>query len=65
MKNRERLEEQTRNKYWEVSNEKEDMKKDYGRNRYKNTFEEDEQKLKEYQKTWSKENIVINFFCVI
>lgn len=65
MKNRERLEEQTRNKYWEVSNEKEDMKKDYGRNRYKSTFEEDEQKLKEYQKTWSKENIVINFFCVI
>lgn len=65
MKNRERLEEQTRNKYWEVSNEKEDMKKDYGRNRYKNTFEEDEQKLKEYQKTWSKENIIINFFCII
>ena len=65
MKNRERLEEQTRNKYWEVSNEKEDMKKDYGRNRYKNTFEEDEQKLKEYHKTWSKENIIINFFCII
>ena len=65
MKNRERLEEQTRYKYWEVSNEKEDMKKDYGRNRYKNTFEEDEQKLKEYQKTWSKENIIINVFCII
>ena len=65
MKNRERLEEQTRYKYWEVSNEKEDMKKDYGRNRYKNTFEEDEQKLKEYQKIWSKENIIINVFCII
>lgn len=65
MKNKERLEEQTRNKYWELSNEKEDMKKDYGRNRYKNTFEEDKQKLKKHQKTWSKENIIINFFCII
>ena len=65
MKNRERLEEQTRNKYWELSNEKEDMKKDYGRNRYKNTFEEDKQKLKKHQKTWSKENIIINFVCII
>ena len=45
--NKERLREQ------EISEKENDIKKEYGRNRYKNMSEENKQRLKEYQKKFS------------
>ena len=42
---------ETKNKYRELSEEEENIKTEYGRNRYKNTSEERKQRLKEYQKS--------------
>ena len=39
------------NKPIQLSNEENDMKREYGRNQYRNMSEEDKQKLKIYQKT--------------
>ena len=46
---RERLKVQTRNK-------EENIKRDYGRNRYHNMSEDEKQKLKEYQKNYREAN---------
>ena len=46
---KERLKEQERDKYRNLSEEK---KKEYGRNRYQNMYEEKKQRLKEYQKNY-------------
>ena len=40
------MREQARNKYRELSNEKKDIKREYGRNRYCNMSEENKQRLK-------------------
>ena len=40
-----------RDKYREFSEEEKD-KREYGRNRYNNMFEEDKQNLKEYQRNY-------------
>ena len=45
--NKERLREQ------EISEKENDIKREYGRNRYKNMSEENKQRLKEYQKKFS------------
>ena len=37
---KERLREQTRDKYWNLSEEEKNKKKEYGKNRYLNMFEE-------------------------
>ena len=39
-------------KYGELSNEETNIKRDYGKNRYQNTSEENKEKLKEYQKNY-------------
>ena len=44
--NKERLWEQAVNKYRELSNEEKNIKREYGRNRYENMFEKDDEKLK-------------------
>ena len=46
---KERLREQTRDKYRNLSEEDKNKKREYGRNRYRNMSEEKKQKLKEYQ----------------
>ena len=46
---KERLREQARNKYGNLSEEDKEKKREYGKNRY-NMSEEKKQKLKEYQK---------------
>ena len=48
--NNERLLDQAKNKYRQSSDKEKDVKKEYGRNRYQNISEENEQRLKEYQK---------------
>ena len=45
--NKERLREQ------EISEKENDIKREYGKNRYKNMSEENKQRLKEYQKKFS------------
>ena len=47
---------ETKNKYRELSEEEENIKTEYGRNRYKNTSEERKQRLKEYQKSYREAN---------
>ena len=47
--NNERLKEQARNKYRNLSQEDKNKKREYGKNRY-NMSEEKKQELKEYQK---------------
>ena len=47
---KERLREQARNKYRNLSEEDKEKKREYGKNRYRNMSEEKKQKLKEYQK---------------
>ena len=50
---KERLREQARNKYRNLSKEEEEEeKKEYGKNRYRNMSEEKKQRLKEYQKNY-------------
>ena len=42
--------EKTRNKYWYLSDDERNKKREYGRNRYHNMSEEKKQRLKEYQR---------------
>ena len=63
--NKERLREQTKNKYRELFDEEKEIKREYGGNRYHNMSEENKQTLKEYQRIIveqkkSKSNILYN-----
>ena len=49
---KERLREQARYKYRNLSEEEKNKKREYGRNRYHNMSEEKKQRLKEYQKNY-------------
>ena len=49
---KERLREQARDKYRNLSEEDKKKKREYGKNRYHNMSEEKKQKLKEYQKKY-------------
>ena len=49
---KERLREQARNKYRNLSEEEKNKKKEYGKNRYWYMSEEKKQRLKEYQKNY-------------
>ena len=51
--NKEVLKDKARYKYRELSEEEKNIKRKYGRNRYQNMFEEDYERLKEYQKKFS------------
>ena len=50
----ERLREQARDKYRNLSEEEKNKKREYGKNRYRNMSEEKKQRLKEYQKNYRK-----------
>ena len=52
--NKERLREQARNKYRELSNAEKNLKREYGRDSYQNMSEENKQRLKEFQKSYRK-----------
>ena len=53
--NKERLREQAKNKYRNLSEEEKNKKREYTKNRYNNMSEEKKQRLKEYQKlSWGK-----------
>ena len=49
---KERLREQARDKYRNLSEEEKDKKREYGRNRYCNMSKEKKQKGREYQKNY-------------
>ena len=49
---KERLREQTRDKYRNLAAKEKYKKREYGKNRYHNMSEEKKQKLKEYQKNY-------------
>ena len=52
-----------RDKYMNLSEEEENKKREYGKNRYHNMSEEKKQRLKEYQKNYCGQedlNITIN-----
>ena len=49
---KERLREQARDKYRNLSEEEKNKKGEYGKNRYRNMPEEKEKRLKEYQKNY-------------
>ena len=49
---KERLREQTRHEYRNLSGEEKNKKREYGKNRYLNMFDEKKKKLKEYQKNY-------------
>ena len=49
---KEKLREQARNKYRNLSEEEKNKKREYGKNRYHNMSEEKKQRLKEYQKNY-------------
>ena len=49
---KERLREQARNKYRNLSKEEKNKKGEYGKNRYQNMSEEKKQRLKEYRKNY-------------
>ena len=49
---KERLREQARDKYRNLSEEEKNKKREYGKNRYRNMSEEKKQRLKEYQKNY-------------
>ena len=51
---KERLREQARDKYRNLSEEEKNKKREYGRNRYHNMSDEKKKRLKEYQKTYSE-----------
>ena len=60
---KERLREQARDKYRNLSEEEKYKKREYGRDRYLNMSEEKKKRLKEYQKSIVKQkdlNIIIN-----
>ena len=46
--------EQERKKYGELSEEEKEIKRKYGRNRFKNISEENNQRLKKYHKIYCK-----------
>ena len=48
----ERLREQARDKYRNLSEEEKNKKREYGKNRYLNMSEEKKKRLKEYQKNY-------------
>ena len=50
--NKERLREQARHKYRNLSEEEKNKKREYGKNRYHNMSEEKKQRLKECQKNY-------------
>ena len=52
--NKERLKEQARDKYKNLSEEEKNKKREYGKNKYHNMSEEKKQKLKEYQKNYNE-----------
>ena len=63
---KERLREQARDKYRNLSEEEKNKKREYGKNRYRNMSEEKKQRLKEYQKNYrqvkkSQYNIVMQY----
>ena len=61
--NKERLREQARDKYRNLSEEEKNKKREYGKNRYHNMSEEKKQRLKEYQKNITRQkslNIIVN-----
>ena len=49
---KERLRDQAKNKYKNLSEEDKNKKREYGKNRYHNMSEEKKQKLKEYPKKY-------------
>ena len=49
---KEKLREQARDKYRNLSKEEKNKKREYGGNRYHNMSEEEKQRLKEYQKNY-------------
>ena len=49
---KERLREQARDKYRNLSEEEKNKKREYGKNRYLNISEEKKKRLKEYQKNY-------------
>ena len=51
---KERLREQTTDKYINLSEEEKNKKREYGKNRYRSMSEEKKQRLKEYQKSYYK-----------
>ena len=60
---KERLREQARDKYRNLSEEKKNKKGEYGKNRYRNVPEEKKQRLKEYQEIIARLkslNIIMN-----
>ena len=58
--NKERLGDQTKDKYRNLSEEDKNKKKEYGKNRHHNMSEEKKQKLKEYKKIiWRQKNLNI------
>ena len=60
--NKERLREQAKNKYRNLSEEEKNKKREYVKNRYRNMPEEKKQRIKEYQKiikklSWDKKSL--------
>ena len=53
----ERLREQARDKYRNLSEEEKNKKREYGKNRYRNMSEEKKQRPKEYQKNYCEVKI--------
>ena len=51
---KERLRQQARDKYRNLSKKENKKKREYGKNRYRNMSEEKKQRLKEYQKNYRK-----------
>ena len=63
---KERLRQQARDRYRNVSEEEKNKKREYGKSRYHNMSEENKQRLKEYQKNYrqvkkSQYNIVMQY----
>ena len=57
---KERLREQARDKYRNLSEEEKNKKREYGKNRYRNMSEEKKQRLKEYQKNYREAKKISN-----
>ena len=65
---KEKLRDQARYKYKNLSKEEKNKKREYGKNRYHNMSEEKKQKLEEYQKMIMKLkslNLIINNVCYV
>ena len=64
----ERLREQAREKYRNLSEEEKNKKREYGKNRYHNMSEEKKKRLKEYQKIIARQkslNLIIIIIIII